>query len=113
MPLHTSTVRDSSARCRAPLLAKAAGSVRRYPALSTAIGHRRGSEDGHIFGSRPVTCAGQPPFLQRLLRVLPHMTGAVAEHKVLATDKGSVLDMQGWAKANKRINLIKQERRAR
>ena len=29
--------------------------------------------------------------------------------KVLATDKGSVLDMQGWAKANKRINLVKQE----
>jgi TusA-related sulfurtransferase len=29
--------------------------------------------------------------------------------KVLATDKGSVLDMQGWVKANKRINLIKQE----
>jgi len=29
--------------------------------------------------------------------------------KVLATDKGSVLDMQGWAKANKQINLIKQE----
>lgn len=29
--------------------------------------------------------------------------------KVLATDKGSVLDMQGWAKANKAINLIKQE----
>lgn len=29
--------------------------------------------------------------------------------KVLATDKGSVLDMQGWAKANKRVNLVKQE----
>ena len=29
--------------------------------------------------------------------------------KVLATDKGSVLDMQGWAKANKHVNLIKQE----
>ena len=28
--------------------------------------------------------------------------------KVLATDKGSILDMQGWAKANKHINLIKQ-----
>lgn len=28
--------------------------------------------------------------------------------KVLATDKGSILDMQGWAKANKQINLIKQ-----
>ena len=28
--------------------------------------------------------------------------------KVLATDKGSILDMQGWAKANKRVNLIKQ-----
>jgi TusA-related sulfurtransferase len=29
--------------------------------------------------------------------------------KVLATDKGSVLDMQGWAKANKHVSLIKQE----
>ncbi|HKA62136.1 MAG TPA: sulfurtransferase TusA family protein [Methylomirabilota bacterium] len=29
--------------------------------------------------------------------------------KVLATDKGSVLDMQGWAKTNKQVNLIKQE----
>jgi tRNA 2-thiouridine synthesizing protein A len=29
--------------------------------------------------------------------------------KVLATDRGSVLDMQGWAKANRRIHLIKQE----
>jgi len=28
--------------------------------------------------------------------------------KVLATDKGSVLDMQGWAKANKHVSLIKQ-----
>ena len=28
--------------------------------------------------------------------------------KVLATDKGSILDMQGWAKANKQISLIKQ-----
>ena len=35
--------------------------------------------------------------------------GAEDVLKVLATDKGSVLDMQGWAKANKRINLIKQE----
>lgn len=29
--------------------------------------------------------------------------------KVLATDKGSVLDMQGWAKTNKHVNLIRQE----
>ncbi len=29
--------------------------------------------------------------------------------KVVATDKGSILDMQGWAKTNKRISLIKQE----
>lgn len=29
--------------------------------------------------------------------------------KVLATDKGSVLDMQGWAKTNKHVGLIKQE----
>ena len=29
--------------------------------------------------------------------------------KVLATDKGSILDMQGWARANKHVNLIKQE----
>lgn len=29
--------------------------------------------------------------------------------KVLATDKGSVLDMQGWAKANRKVNLIRQE----
>jgi len=29
--------------------------------------------------------------------------------KVLATNKGSVLDMQGSAKANKQINLIRQE----
>lgn len=28
--------------------------------------------------------------------------------KVLATDKGSILDMQGWAKANKHVSLIKQ-----
>jgi len=35
--------------------------------------------------------------------------GAGEVLKVLATDKGSVLDMQGWAKANKQINLIKQE----
>jgi TusA-related sulfurtransferase len=28
--------------------------------------------------------------------------------KVLATDKGSVLDMQGWAKANKHVSLIRQ-----
>ena len=28
--------------------------------------------------------------------------------KVLATDKGSMLDMQGWAKANKHVSLIKQ-----
>jgi tRNA 2-thiouridine synthesizing protein A len=35
--------------------------------------------------------------------------GAEDVLKVLATDKGSVLDMQGWAKANKHVNLIKQE----
>lgn len=29
--------------------------------------------------------------------------------KVIATDKGSVLDMQGWAKANPKISLVKQE----
>lgn len=29
--------------------------------------------------------------------------------KVLATDRGSVLDMQGWAKANAKILLLKQE----
>ena len=29
--------------------------------------------------------------------------------KVVATDKGSVLDMQGWAKANKTVYLIRQE----
>ena len=29
--------------------------------------------------------------------------------KVIATDKGSVLDMQGWAKANPKIALVKQE----
>jgi len=34
--------------------------------------------------------------------------GANEVLKVLATDKGSILDMQGWAKANKHINLIKQ-----
>lgn len=28
---------------------------------------------------------------------------------MLATNKGSVLDMQGSAKANKQINLIRQE----
>src|SRR5207245_505538 len=35
VPRHTSTVRDSSAMCRAPLLVKAAGSIRRYRARST------------------------------------------------------------------------------
>ena len=34
--------------------------------------------------------------------------GASDVLKVLATDKGSILDMQGWAKANRHINLIKQ-----
>ncbi len=29
--------------------------------------------------------------------------------KVVATDPGSVLDFQGWAKANPRIELVKQE----
>jgi len=29
--------------------------------------------------------------------------------KVLATDRGSVLDMQGWAKTNPKISLLKQE----
>ncbi len=29
--------------------------------------------------------------------------------KVVATDKGSVLDMQGWAKANKAVHLLRQE----
>lgn len=29
--------------------------------------------------------------------------------KVLATDKGSVLDFQGWAKTNKAAVLVKQE----
>ena len=29
--------------------------------------------------------------------------------KVLATDRGSVLDMQGWAKANPKVSLLKQE----
>jgi len=32
--------------------------------------------------------------------------------KVLATDKGSVLDMQGWAKANKHVSLLRQETEA-
>jgi TusA-related sulfurtransferase len=29
--------------------------------------------------------------------------------KVVATDKGSVLDFQGWAKTNKAAELVKQE----
>lgn len=29
--------------------------------------------------------------------------------KVIATDKGSVLDFQGWAKTNKAANLLEQE----
>lgn len=29
--------------------------------------------------------------------------------KVVATDKGSVLDFQGWAKINKAAELVKQE----
>ena len=29
--------------------------------------------------------------------------------KVVATDKGSVLDMQGWAKTNKAAKLLEQE----
>ena len=49
--------------------------------LDVAIGRRCGAEGGHIFGSRPVARAGQPPFLQRLLRVILHMTAAVAERE--------------------------------
>jgi hypothetical protein len=30
-------------------------------------------------------------------------------YNLTPTKEGSVLDMQGWAKANKHINLIKQE----
>ncbi|MEB3329886.1 MAG: sulfurtransferase TusA family protein [Candidatus Sericytochromatia bacterium] len=29
--------------------------------------------------------------------------------RVIATDKGSVLDFQGWAKTNKAAELVKQE----
>ncbi|MEB3222518.1 MAG: sulfurtransferase TusA family protein [Candidatus Sericytochromatia bacterium] len=29
--------------------------------------------------------------------------------RVVATDKGSVLDFQGWAKTNKAADLVKQE----
>lgn len=29
--------------------------------------------------------------------------------KVISTDKGSVLDMQGWAKTNKAAKLLEQE----
>ncbi len=29
--------------------------------------------------------------------------------KVVATDPGSVLDFQGWAKANPKLELVKQE----
>lgn len=29
--------------------------------------------------------------------------------KVIATDKGSVLDMQGWARTNPKVSLVKQE----
>jgi TusA-related sulfurtransferase len=42
---------------------------------------------------------------KKALEALP--AGAVL--KVLATDKGSVLDFQGWAKTNKAADLTKQE----
>ena len=51
--------------------------------LDDVIAHWCGSEGGHIFESRPMACAGQPPFFQGLRRVVPQMTGAIAERERL------------------------------
>jgi hypothetical protein len=87
-PRHTSTARDSSAMCRTPLLTKAVGKHQAIScSLHESLSDRRGAEGGHIFRAWPEARAGQPPFLQGLLRVIVYLTGAVAERERL--EKGN------------------------
>jgi len=72
---------DSSGVREAPL--PVVPGCERMSALDNLIGHRYGSEDCHIFGSRPVTRTRQPPFLQGLLSLILQMTGPVAERERL------------------------------
>src|SRR5262249_45475553 len=51
--------------------------------LDETIGRWCRAESRRIFGSRPVAGTGEPPLFQRLLSVLLHMTGAVAERERL------------------------------
>jgi hypothetical protein len=78
--------------------------------LDDVIVHRCGSEGGHIFGSRPVACAGQPRFLQCQPRVIRHLTGAVAERERLEKGDDDRFLLGGQCREARRIPIRRPQR---